>query len=273
MMPTAQAERGGDQRLRDAAGDHPEAARAGDRHAVEGAHDAHHRAEEADERRDGADRREHPEVRPGALRPPRTGAPSARRSSVGHLGTVRREHVGVDAAGGAVLVTLDGVDVRPPGRPCASRGTTVAVRRAVDEIIPRRLQMRSSTTPSTMIEQSSSGYVEIAPLRISSTRSRFTFSMGSILKLLGHSPRATLPRSFCHCGPKVSTRTLRTSAASSPSAIELATALLAISPSSCPSPPRRSRAAAAPLSAPRRRASGAACARAPRAAASSRRSC
>src|SRR5215510_11653852 len=38
-------ERGGDQRLRDAAGDHAEAAGAGEGHAVEGADDAEHRAE------------------------------------------------------------------------------------------------------------------------------------------------------------------------------------------------------------------------------------
>src|SRR5215813_10099216 len=46
-----EAERGGDQRLRDAARHHPEAPRPDQRHAVEGAHDADHRAEQTDERR------------------------------------------------------------------------------------------------------------------------------------------------------------------------------------------------------------------------------
>src|SRR5579871_1340240 len=63
-----EAERRGDQGLGDAPGDHAEAAGAGDRHAVEGAHDAEHRAEQADERRRRADRRQHPEVGGGALR-------------------------------------------------------------------------------------------------------------------------------------------------------------------------------------------------------------
>src|SRR5437763_10486908 len=49
-----EAERGGDERLRDAARHHAEPAGAGDRHRVEGADDAHDRAEEADERRRGA---------------------------------------------------------------------------------------------------------------------------------------------------------------------------------------------------------------------------
>src|SRR2546429_3543564 len=65
--PDGEAERGRDERLGDAAGHHREAARAGDRHGVEGADDAHYRAEEPDERRRRADRAEHPEIRPAAL--------------------------------------------------------------------------------------------------------------------------------------------------------------------------------------------------------------
>src|SRR5258706_8498756 len=61
-------QRGGDERLRDAAGDDAEAAGAGDGHRVEGTDDAHHGAEEADERRRRRDRPEDPQVRAGALR-------------------------------------------------------------------------------------------------------------------------------------------------------------------------------------------------------------
>src|SRR4029077_6748228 len=49
--PDGEAERGGDQRLRDAPRHHPEASRPDQRHAVEGAHDPDHRPEETDERR------------------------------------------------------------------------------------------------------------------------------------------------------------------------------------------------------------------------------
>src|SRR5690349_13570036 len=63
-----EAERGRDERLRDAARDDAEAAGPGDRHRVEGPDDPHHRAEEADERRRRRDRAEHPEVRAGVLR-------------------------------------------------------------------------------------------------------------------------------------------------------------------------------------------------------------
>src|SRR5881409_3363594 len=62
-----EAERGGDERLGDAARHHAEAARADDRHAMEGAHDADHRAEEPDEGRRGADRAEDPKVGAAAL--------------------------------------------------------------------------------------------------------------------------------------------------------------------------------------------------------------
>src|SRR5262245_60459530 len=58
-----ETEGGRDQGLGDAAGHHAEAAGAGERHAVEGADDAEHRAEQPDERRRRADGAEHPEVR------------------------------------------------------------------------------------------------------------------------------------------------------------------------------------------------------------------
>src|SRR4029453_18822856 len=62
-----QAERGGDEGLRDASGHHREAAGAGERDGVERADDAHHGAEEPDERRCRPDGAEHPEVRARAL--------------------------------------------------------------------------------------------------------------------------------------------------------------------------------------------------------------
>src|SRR5262245_51520617 len=62
-----QTESGGDERLRDAAGDDGEAARARQRDGVERADDAQHGAEQPDERRRGADRTEDPEVRSGTL--------------------------------------------------------------------------------------------------------------------------------------------------------------------------------------------------------------
>src|SRR5215813_726536 len=62
-----EAERGGDEGLRDAARHDREPAGARERDGVEGADDAEHRAEQADERRRRADGAEHPQVRAGAL--------------------------------------------------------------------------------------------------------------------------------------------------------------------------------------------------------------
>src|SRR2546422_7863431 len=63
--------------------------------------------------------------------------------------------------------------------PDSTSGTTAPVSVAVDEIVPRRLHRRSSTMPSTITEQASSGYVEMAACRMRAMKSRFTFSMGS----------------------------------------------------------------------------------------------
>src|SRR5262249_24065827 len=62
-----EAERGGDEGLREAARHDCEPTRARERDGVEGADDAEHGAEQADERRRRADRAEHPQVRAGAL--------------------------------------------------------------------------------------------------------------------------------------------------------------------------------------------------------------
>src|SRR5579885_10856 len=139
-----EAEGGGDQRLGDAAGDHAEAARAGDRHAVEGAHDAEHRAEQPDERRRRADRRQHPEGGGGALRLlelPLLGDALELRY-VGRA--VAGEHAGVDAAGGTGAVSLDQL----AGSAEAGAGERSA---------PRSAHARSSATATTITEQASRG--------------------------------------------------------------------------------------------------------------------
>src|SRR5262245_7262422 len=62
-----EAERRGDERLGDAGRDDGEAAGTRERDGMEGADDAHHGAEQPDERRRRTDRAEDPEVRPRAL--------------------------------------------------------------------------------------------------------------------------------------------------------------------------------------------------------------
>src|SRR3989442_10296490 len=104
-----EAERGRDQRLRDAARHHPEASGPDQRHAVEGAHDSDDGAEEADEGGRRPYRPEHPEVGAAALdllELPLVGDALEVRERPAGRG---REHVAEDPPGRAGPVSPDGI--------------------------------------------------------------------------------------------------------------------------------------------------------------------